>query len=230
MTFGEFNKEHYDNNDDHPQQQQQQPTQTKLPIRQHITQPRNPTSIDFYNPLPSNPNQPALLPIFARNENIQQQLYNPQPTQNNIYNEMYNPPPQQQIQYTEMYNQPQYLEMFNSSQQQRPLQYNLPQRPLQTQNIYNEMYKSPTIQNKTTPISYAISYDDDNNNIKENYNQSSPSPSNHNHITCIDVNDHITNCPICSNYYKNYTMIYLSIIALLIGVIILFLLKKIWEK
>jgi hypothetical protein len=47
--------------------------------------------------------------------------------------------------------------------------------------------------------------------------------------SCIDVNDHITTCPICSKYYQNYTSVYIGIIILLGFIILIFLLKSILE-
>jgi hypothetical protein len=44
-------------------------------------------------------------------------------------------------------------------------------------------------------------------------------------INCIDCNEHINNCPLCSNYYKNNTYIYVIIICVLVAIIILLSLK-----
>jgi hypothetical protein len=249
MTFSEFNKEYYDENEKQSssqpsQQSSQASSQIKLPIRQHITQPRNPSSINQS----SHPNQPYPLPILARNDNYTYDGYNEEYTNgyNNIrqqpyISEMYQLPSpplqyqqllpshyqqpqhyqQQQQPYISEMNQPQpYISEMNQPQPQPPSSYYQQQNttPLLSHSQQNML--SP--QQKTTPISYAITYDEK----KDDFSQA---PS-HSHPTCIDVNVHITDCPICSNYYKNYTLIYLSIIAFLIGVIILFLLKKIWEK
>lgn len=47
--------------------------------------------------------------------------------------------------------------------------------------------------------------------------------------TCVDVNDHVVNCPICSQYYQNYSSMYIGIIILLGFIILIFLLKSILE-
>ena len=47
--------------------------------------------------------------------------------------------------------------------------------------------------------------------------------------SCIDVNDHIMACPICSKYYQNYSSVYIGIIILLGFIILIFLLKSILE-
>jgi hypothetical protein len=47
--------------------------------------------------------------------------------------------------------------------------------------------------------------------------------------TCVDINDHVVNCPICSTYYQNYTTMYVGIIILLGFIILIFLLKTIME-
>lgn len=49
------------------------------------------------------------------------------------------------------------------------------------------------------------------------------------HLSCIDVNDHISNCPMCSKYYQNNTGIYIGIIILLSFIILVFLLKSVLE-
>jgi hypothetical protein len=83
-----------------------------------------------------------------------------------------------------------------------------------------------------TPIGKALSEDFDFS-----------SPSNHNEgmstpparvprlmdATCVDINDHIVNCPICSKYYQNHTTVYVGIIILLGFIILIFLLKSIME-
>lgn len=47
--------------------------------------------------------------------------------------------------------------------------------------------------------------------------------------TCVDINDHVVNCPICSQYYQNYSSMYIGVIILLGFIILIFLLKSIME-
>lgn len=47
-------------------------------------------------------------------------------------------------------------------------------------------------------------------------------------LTCIVVCEHIQSCPVCSQLYKPYMGVYLTIITILV-IIILFLLKKIFQ-
>jgi hypothetical protein len=68
--------------------------------------------------------------------------------------------------------------------------------------------------------------------IKEAFSENTPPPTTERPpimSSCIDVNDHIMACPICSKYYQNYTSVYIGIIILLGFIILIFLLKSILE-
>jgi hypothetical protein len=45
-------------------------------------------------------------------------------------------------------------------------------------------------------------------------------------INCIDISNHIQNCPICSRFYKNDTTVHIVIIVIL-GLICILLLKRV---
>jgi hypothetical protein len=89
----------------------------------------------------------------------------------------------------------------------------IPQTPPTPQYQQPSMYPS-----NSTPIQEAFT---DNTPTKE---RQQPIMS-----SCIDVNDHIMACPICSKYYQNYTSVYIGIIILLGFIILIFLLKSILE-
>lgn len=46
------------------------------------------------------------------------------------------------------------------------------------------------------------------------------------HVNCKDLLDHVNNCPLCQNYYKNDVLPYIIIIFILV-VILIVLLKKV---
>lgn len=46
------------------------------------------------------------------------------------------------------------------------------------------------------------------------------------HMNCIDISNHIQNCPICSRFYKNDNTIHIVIIVIL-GLICILLLKRV---
>lgn len=207
MTFGEFNNDSEDKKTDNnekimiePYQQQLRPQDMKLPIRQHITQPRNPQYVENMFA-----NQPQQISNFPR------EYYNMYPSQ--MYSpQMYPPPSYPQNPYNEKFTMYSPNNMTTTSVVQ-----NLTPIYSSSQNPYQEKYASSPLEIKKKPI---ISYDDE----KEEFKKHEVSPSTE--MSCIDVNDHIQNCPICSNYYKNYNYIYLTIIGILIFIIILFILKN----
>lgn len=63
----------------------------------------------------------------------------------------------------------------------------------------------------------------------DNRIMATPSPFYHQEPDCRNVADHTTNCPVCCKLYKSYNVIYITIIAILI-IIIMFLLKKIFSN
>tara|TARA_A100001011_G_scaffold400160_1_gene512844 strand:- start:5615 stop:6133 length:519 start_codon:yes stop_codon:yes gene_type:complete len=93
---------------------------------------------------------------------------------------------------------------------------------------FNPNYELPpnSLNNNINPYTFNDNY---HNYIQEGFATKAPSFNEHN-CTCIDVNNHIQSCPICSKFYKNnYYVIYIIVIILL-TVICLILLKKVLDK
>jgi hypothetical protein len=84
---------------------------------------------------------------------------------------------------------------------------NIPQRSIQTPMHYREMYEQ-------TPIEEPVA---------KTYKMPLNSPS------CLDVADHIANCPICSKFYNTDNTIYIIAIVIL-AVICILLLKRVLEN
>jgi hypothetical protein len=61
--------------------------------------------------------------------------------------------------------------------------------------------------------------------LSSTYSTPCPTPA---PLNCIVVCEHIQSCPVCSQLYKPYTGVYLTVITILV-IIILFLLKKIFQ-
>lgn len=85
---------------------------------------------------------------------------------------------------------------------------------------------------KYTPINEAFQQE---NNIQEQYHNIHGNHGNDDTIqtphikdepTCIDVAEHIANCPICSKFYKNDNSIYIITIIVL-AIICILLLRKV---
>ena len=99
-------------------------------------------------------------------------------------------------------------------------------QPQQQQQLspYAPTPPSPLMTPPTTPIHEALSLAEDGGE------KPPPPPSNRwQGQTCVDINDHVVNCPICSQYYQNYSSMYIGIIILLGFIILIFLLKSIME-
>lgn len=203
VTFGDFNKpkdpppppSHETFNmgsyDQENFTQSPSPQTVRYPIRQHMTQPRNP-----YNP--------QMLPPYPRHD---------------VRHDIQGSPYMQNFQSPMMLPQP----------PPPPLRMPYPSHSAQTTPPSTLMeFDSPT---NTTPIGSAFSegFDESSSSsLKENTNPFSR-PNRLMDATCVDINDHIVNCPICSKYYQNHTTVYVGIIILLGFIILIFLLKSIME-
>lgn len=203
VTFGDFNKPEpppphmnesfemgsYDQqrSNHFPQQSPQQPG--RYPIRQHMTQPRNPYT-------------PQMLPPYPRNE-MPGSRYNDAPPMMM----MPQPPPP-------------------------PLNMPFPQRNMVSlPPSSNHDFDMPS---NATPIGKAFSeeFDMPMSSSKDETGNGYQREARMNRLldaTCVDINDHIMNCPICSKYYQNHTTVYVGIIILLGFIILIFLLKSIME-
>lgn len=99
--------------------------------------------------------------------------------------------------------------------------------------------KTPPIRMPTTtPIHEAFTSSSSPSSTEEGFDGKAPSSSGALPFrsgnawqgqTCVDINDHVVNCPICSQYYQNYSSMYIGIIILLGFIILIFLLKSIME-
>jgi hypothetical protein len=107
----------------------------------------------------------------------------------------------------EPYEQPSYPNVHLNPTSLMPY---VPQTPPSMPHQQQQLYQPPS---NSTPIHEAFTTE-----------QVKPIMS-----SCIDVNDHIMACPICSKYYQNYTSVYIGIIILLGFIILIFLLKSILE-
>lgn len=206
VTFGDFNKpeppphmnESFEMGGSYDQQRSNQfpppPSQqpARYPIRQHMTQPRNPYT-------------PQMLPPYPRNEMPNSRYYDapsmmmmPQP-----------PPP--------------------------PLNMPFPQRNMVS--LPPSSAHDFDMPSNSTPIGKAFSEEFDmpmssSSSSKDEMGNGYQREARMNRLldaTCVDINDHIMNCPICSKYYQNHTTVYVGIIILLGFIILIFLLKSIME-
>ena len=206
VTFGKFNNKEAsppptpryvdqpysmsDNGNDPYAYHHQEP---KMPIRQHMTQPRNP-----YNP--------QMLPPYPRTD-----------LPSSVYPPPMSPPPS-----TSQYTMPSHMSSHMSSHMPSNMSSNMP---------LNVGFHD--VSAHSTPIDKAFSDTSSN----EGFEMSSSSPSSSTpqrtprlmDATCVDINDHIVNCPICSKYYQNHGTVYVGIIILLAFIILIFLLKSIME-
>ena len=206
VTFGEFNKpqepprppppptsEAYNHIQPYSQEgYSQNPSPTaRYPIRQHMTQPRNP-----YNP--------QMLPPYPRTEMPASRYYN-SPSESFMMPQP--PPPPLTMPYA-----PGHMTAM-SSPHSASIEYDMP--------------------SNSTPIGKALSEDFDfsssTTNHSEGMSMAPPRTPRLMDATCVDINDHIVNCPICSKYYQNHTTVYVGIIILLGFIILIFLLKSIME-
>jgi len=73
--------------------------------------------------------------------------------------------------------------------------------------------------NTVTNLIIEICKDNENNNIKS-FNMPDNSPS------CLEVAEHVANCPICSKFYNNDKTIYIVAIIVL-SIVCLILLKRV---
>jgi len=137
----------------------------------------------------------------------------------------------------ELYDNPQndMYSLDKPSSFERPQKYPIRQHVQYPRNPYNvhmnenniETFSPPPRQqlelntHSITPIQQALSPPPSPSPRRENYNPFGQ--------TCVDINDHIVNCPICSQYYKSYGSMYVGIIILLGFIILIFLLKSIME-
>lgn len=207
VTFGEFNPEpppppprpssegygmgsSYDPNgpSDGP------PRPGRYPIRQHMTQPRNPYT-------------PQMLPPYPRHD-TPATFYNNSPSAMMMPMMPQGPPPPPQGPPRPM-QQPSQLS-FGSTTPPSPFEFDMSS-------------------SNTTPIGKAFSEDFE---MSSSLDEPSKPPSRMARLldaTCVDINDHIVNCPICSKYYQNHTTVYVGIIILLGFIILIFLLKSIME-
>lgn len=159
--------------------------------------------------------------------------------------------------YSEEYNQmPNQNVGYNYQQQlQQPTKYPIrqhvpyPRNPVtpQTQPKFYDnpyYYKEPQNQNTVEPYTTDLSFpslDMTTTPIAQAFTSAAPlqemtpqqksfrSPNPFTGQTCVDINDHVVNCPICSQYYQNYSSMYIGIIILLGFIILIFLLKSIME-
>ena len=117
---------------------------------------------------------------------------------------------------------------YAHNQQQQTHQYSLPQQNYRPQNQFNPDFQLPPVNANSFPDNY-------HQHLYEGFSPvpSGPPPvppTNYGPCTCLDVNGHIENCPICSRFYKNkYYVVYIVIIVVL-TVICLILLKKVLDK
>ena len=166
-----------------------------------------------------------------------------------------NEPQYQQNNYNmeESYNDPSYpppQQSYPQQQQSKP-QFSMPIRqhmPVyqrdrdpydqQTSQSYPNVHLNPTSlmpyiphTPPTQPQPPQQLYPSHSTPINEAFTENTPPQQNRPLImsSCIDVNDHIVSCPICSKYYQNYTSVYIGIIILLGFIILIFLLKSILE-
>jgi hypothetical protein len=65
-----------------------------------------------------------------------------------------------------------------------------------------------------------------NNNVIPQSQQPQPGNNYYRDLNCVEVSDHIQNCPVCSKFYKQDTSIYMIMIILL-SIICILLLKRV---
>lgn len=131
------------------------------------------------------------------------------------------------VQPTNMPRLPPHLENISPQNRATPntrkfVHQNMITRPQQRQ---TEFPPQPTVTpiesleefNEHPPVHEESSSEED---IKESF---SPSGD---HINCKDLLEHVNNCPLCQNYYKNDVLPYIIIIFILV-VILIILLKKV---
>lgn len=202
VTFGEFNKPqeppppppqsqmndpyNMGSYDQESFTQAPSPQSVRYPIRQHMTQPRNPYT-------------PQMLPPYPRSDMPGSGYYN-----SSSSSPLMMPPPPPP-----------------------PLRMPLPRNSMTTPPSGHVDFDTPS---NATPIGMAFSSESFDMPEKESFQQNSPSRlTKILDATCVDINDHIVNCPICSKYYQNHTTVYVGIIILLGFIILIFLLKSIME-
>lgn len=134
-------------------------------------------------------------------------------------------------------NEPQYMEESYNDPYPPPSkpQFSMPIRQHMPSPLYQrEIEQQPSYHNPnpTSLMPYipqtppSVQPPTNSTPIHEAFTEQSPRPI---MLSCIEVNDHIMTCPICSKYYHNYTSIYIGIIILLGFIILIFLLKSILE-
>lgn len=200
VTFGEFNPEpppppqmrHHDDlyRTDAYAEDSSHPRPARYPIRQHMTQPRNPYL-------------PQMLPPYPRHDTPATMYQLPMPTTSMPSNRQ--PPSYNNNKANHFYDPEEDADYSDSSAL---------------------VVSQPP---KTTPIGQAFSETFDMTMPEKSM---TPSPRMNHRLmdaTCVDINDHIVSCPICSKYYQNHTTVYVGIIILLGFIILIFLLKSIME-
>lgn len=157
--------------------------------------------------------------------------YNQMPNQNVGYNYQQPQQPQQPAKYPIRQHVP--YPRNPVTPQTQPKFYDNPyyyKDPLPKQNMVESFTTDlsfPSLDTTTTPIAQAFTSSPMQEMTTQQKSFRSPNPFVGQ--TCVDINDHVVNCPICSQYYQNYSSMYIGIIILLGFIILIFLLKSIME-
>lgn len=96
--------------------------------------------------------------------------------------------------------------------------------------IENNYRVNKNVNKNINNINLEQPYDEDDNNYDNNYDDNRMQPNNYRYINCIEIANHIKNCPICSKLYGSTDKIFYIVVIIFLLIICLILLKNIINK